>query len=119
MNNLVIIKGLEIDAVVGVRDEERKNSQRLQVDAILTPLNAFSEMADDISLTVNYEAAARRIISLAGSRPRNLIETLAMEIAQMLIREFSARRAEVEVRKFILPQTEYVAVRYICDRKAQ
>ena len=34
----------------------------------------------------------------------------------MLVREFRASRAEVEVRKFILPKTEYVAVRCVRDR---
>jgi 7,8-dihydroneopterin aldolase/epimerase/oxygenase len=119
VNDLIIIKGLEISAFVGVPDGERKNSQRLQVDAVVTPLSAFSEMADAIDRTVNYQAAVRRIVSLAGSRPRCLIETLAMEVAEMLVSEFPVRRAEVEVRKFVLPETEYVAVRCICDRKAE
>jgi dihydroneopterin aldolase len=115
--DVIIIKGLEIDAFVGVPDEERKASQRLKVDAIVTPLDTFAEIADQIDRTVDYQAAVRRIISLVGSRPRHLIETLASEIAEMLVREFPARRAEVEVRKFILPETEYVAVRSVCDRK--
>jgi hypothetical protein len=34
--DVIIIKGLEVNACVGVSDEERRNSQRLQIDAILT-----------------------------------------------------------------------------------
>jgi dihydroneopterin aldolase len=115
--NLIIIKGLEIDAFVGVPDDERKDLQRLLVNATLTPLNSFAEIGDEIDRTVDYHAAVRRITSLASSRPRRLIETLASEIAEMLVEEFPARRAEVEVRKFILPETEYVAVRCVCERK--
>jgi dihydroneopterin aldolase len=115
--DVIVIKGLEIEALVGVPDDERKNAQRLEVDAILTPLNKFAEMADRIDRTVDYHAVVQRIANLAGSRPRCLIETLAQEIAEMLVREFPAKRAEVEVRKFILPETEYVAVRCVCDRK--
>lgn len=114
---MIIIKGLELDAFVGVLDDERKDSQRLEVDAVLTPLNTFTEIADEIGRTVDYQAAIQRIARLAGSSPRRLIETLASEIAEMLVREFPARRAEVEVRKFILPETEYVAVRCSCDRQ--
>jgi dihydroneopterin aldolase len=117
--NVIIIKGLQVDAYVGVSDEERMNSQRLRIDAILTPLAEFSALADDISRTVDYHAAARRIVSVAASRPRRLIETLASEIAEALVGEFRARRAEVEVRKFTLPGTEYVAVHCICDRQAE
>jgi dihydroneopterin aldolase len=117
--NVIIIKGLEVNAWIGVSEEERKNSQRLQIDAILTPMTEFAALADDISRTVDYHAAARRIVSVAASRPRRLIETLASEIAGMLVGEFQARRAEVEVRKFVLPDTEYVAVHCICDRKPE
>jgi dihydroneopterin aldolase len=117
--NLIIIKGLQVEACVGVSDEERRNSQRLRIDATLTPLTEFSALADDIRRTVDYHAAARRIFSVATSRPRRLIETLASEIAEALVSEFRARRAEVEVRKFVLPDTEYVAVRCIRDRQAE
>ncbi|HEU4679466.1 MAG TPA: dihydroneopterin aldolase [Terrimicrobiaceae bacterium] len=115
--DLIIIKGLEIEAFVGVPDEERQNPQRLEVDAVLTPSNSFGEIADDINRTVDYHAVIRRIARLAETPPRRLIETLAQEIAAMLIAEFPAQRAEVEVRKFILPETEYVAVRCARDRQ--
>ncbi len=113
----IIIKGLEIESFVGVPDDERKHSQRLEVDAILTPLNTFAEIADTIDRTVDYHAAIQRIAMVAGSHPRRLIETLAKEIAEMLVAEFPALRAEVEVRKFILPETKYVAVRCVRERK--
>jgi 7,8-dihydroneopterin aldolase/epimerase/oxygenase len=114
--DLIIIKGLRIAACVGVPDEERQNSQNLEVDAVLSQLNSFADIDDQIVRTVDYHAAARRIAAVASSRPRHLIETMAREIAEMLIREFPARRAEVEVRKFVLPETAYVAVRCVCDR---
>jgi dihydroneopterin aldolase len=117
--NVIIIKGLQVDACVGVSDEERRNPQRLRIDAILTPLTEFSALADDISRTVDYHAAARRILGVAALRPRRLIETLASDIAEVLVSEFRARRVEVEVRKFILPGTEYVAVHCACDRHAE
>jgi dihydroneopterin aldolase len=113
----IIIKGLEVETRVGVSDEERNQSQRLQVDAILMPVRGFSALADDIDLTVDYQAAIRQIVRVATERPRKLIETLASEIAEMLVQEFRVQRAEVEIRKFILPDTEYVAVRCVRDRQ--
>jgi 7,8-dihydroneopterin aldolase/epimerase/oxygenase len=113
----IIIKGLEVDAFIGVSDAERTSSQRLRIDAILTPLAPFSALNDDLGRTVDYHAATQRIVSVVASRPRRLIETLAHDIAVMLVGEFAARRAEVEVRKFVLPGTEYVAVR--CTRDLQ
>jgi dihydroneopterin aldolase len=115
--NVIIIKGLRIDAAVGVTDAERDNLQRLEVDAVITPLESFAAVADKIDRTVDYQAAAQRIAELARSRPRRLIETLARELAEMLVSEFQARRAEVEVRKFVVPNTDYVAVRCLRDRE--
>jgi len=113
--NEIIVKGLEIICHVGVPDEERRVAQRLLVDVRIVPQTAFSELADEIELTVDYDAAARRVAELAATRPRRLIETLAVDLAAMLVAEFRAERAEVEVRKFILPNAEYVAVR--CARQ--
>ena len=115
--NVIIIKGLRIDVAVGVTDAERDNPQRLEVDAVITPLEGFAAVADEIDRTVDYQAAAQRIAELARSRPRRLIETLASELAEMLVSEFQARRAEVEVRKFVVPNTDYVAVRCLRDRE--
>jgi dihydroneopterin aldolase len=117
--NAIIIKGLDVEAFVGVSNGERTNSQRLKIDAILTPLTPFSALDDDISRTVDYHAVSERIISIAASRPRRLIETLANDIAEMLVGEFRARRADVEVRKFVLPGTEYVAVHTSRERQPE
>lgn len=115
--NEIVIKGLEVMARVGVPDAERKTPQRLLVDVVIESLTPFSVLDDDIARTVDYDTASRRIMALAAERPRRLIETLANEIAGMIVSEFPAARATVEVRKFILPNTECVAVRCSCERK--
>lgn len=114
--NEILIRGLAVEAVIGVPEAERAAPQRLLINATITPQVHFSELGDDIAQTVDYDAAARRIVALAGERERRLIETLGAEIAEMLVREFPASQATVEVRKFILPQTEYVAVRCSASR---
>jgi dihydroneopterin aldolase len=45
-----------------------------------------------------------------------LIETLAEEIAGLLLERFPLRAVEVELRKFILTDTAYVAVRIRRER---
>ena len=44
-------------------------------------------------------------------RSWKLSETLASEIADLVIREFRAQAVAVEVRKFVITQARYVAVR--------
>jgi len=110
--NQIIIKGLSVDAHIGVPDEERAHPQRLLLDVTIEPSINFADLDDQISRTVDYDAASQRITALAAERPRALIETLAHEIADIILKEFPAKSAEVEIRKFILPNTHYVAVRY-------
>ena len=47
---------------------------------------------------------------MVGELPRKLIETLADEVATDLLKEFSLRWIEVTVRKFILPNAEWISV---------
>lgn len=107
---IIGIKGLEVDAHVGVPDSERALSQRLLLDLRFASLEQPEDLGDEISRTVDYHALSLRVSGLAGERPRKLIETLADEIAGTLLSEFRLRWIEVTVRKFILPQTEWVSV---------
>ncbi len=109
--NEIVIQGLSVECHVGVPDEERRHPQTLSITATLTPRVAFADLQDNIVQTADYDLAARRISAVAQARPRRLIETLAVELADMLLAEFALTAAEVEIRKFILPNTEYVAVR--------
>lgn len=114
--NEIVIRGLRFMAHVGVPDAEIAHAQELVADITFVPLTAFPELGDDIVATVDYDAAARRAAEIAAERPRRLIETLAVDLAQTLLAEFPAGAVTVEIRKFILPQTDHVAVRYRCTR---
>lgn len=114
--NEIWIKGLRVSSRVGVTEEERQSEQELHVDLAIQPASPFAYMNDEISRTIDYDAAARRVQALASEGSRHLIETLAADIARLLIDEFHAVAVTVEVRKFILPDTDYVAVRCRIER---
>jgi len=106
------IHRLQVDAVIGVPEEERAAPQTLFLSLSIVPVASFGEMADRIEQTVDYDAVARRVRAVAGEKPRHLIETLADEVARMVLTEFpSAAEVGVEVEKHILPDTEAVTVR--------
>ena len=109
--NEIRIDSLRVRTRIGVPDEERADEQELEIDLRIEPMRDFAGMQDDISHTIDYALVCDRIAELAAARPRNLIETLAEDIASMVQKDFHARSVEVEVRKFILPQTRHVAVR--------
>lgn len=114
--NEIWIKGLVVRSVMGVVAEERQQEQELRVDLCIQPASPFAYMNDDIMRTVDYAAVARRVQGLAGEGPRHLIETLAADIARLLVDEFHAVAVTVEVRKYVLPDAEYVAARCRLER---
>lgn len=110
------IRGLRVSTHIGVPDEERTAAQELLVDVRMRPARNFSRMPDDIAATVDYLAVSQNIIALAAKHPRQLIERMADDIATAVLRDFAARRVEVTVRKFILPNTEHVAAHCARER---
>jgi dihydroneopterin aldolase len=111
--NEILIAGLRVKTRIGVPDEERLDEQELEFDLRIQPARAFVEMQDRLEDTIDYAKVCERVAEIASAKPRKLIETLADEIAEMILNEFHARRVEVELRKFILPQTRHVAVRCV------
>lgn len=110
MRDTILIEQLELSAQIGVPDEERISPQRLTVSLRIEVARDFRELNDDLSQTVDYYAVCGAIKALAAERPRRLIETLAEEIAAGVLRDFAVAAVEVELRKFILPDTAFVAV---------
>jgi len=113
----VIIRGLEVSTRIGVPDGERAVEQKLLVDLEMTPALAFAAMDDGIDATIDYHAVALEVTRLAARGERRLVETLADEIASLVLEQHGASAVDVTLRKFILPQTEWVGVRLRRDRE--
>lgn len=110
-DDLIRISGLKTAAWVGVPEEERAHPQALELELELEPKRPLAGLGDDLGRTVNYYEAACLAREVALARPRQLIETLAEDVADALLARFPLRRVTVEVRKFILPHCGHVAVR--------
>ena len=111
------IRRLKVSCHIGVPEEERALPQQLRVSVKLTVSSPFHAMADEISRTLDYAALAGAIQDLASARPRRLIETLASDVASHVMRFPVVTAVEVTVEKFILPDTECVAVHLRRERK--
>jgi len=110
------IEQLELHGRVGVPDSERAEPQRLIFSVTLWP--KIAELHDDIANTVNYSAVAERVKDFVGHHNYKLIETLAEETAAHLLAQFNLRKVAVEVRKFVLPDANYVSVTAVREREA-
>lgn len=110
------VEQLEIFAHVGVPDHERHAPQRIAVTATAWPIAGLRELGDDISRTINYSAIARTVREVVEERRDKLIETLAEKIAEHLLASFPIRRIRVELRKFVLPDAQFVSVTLMRER---
>lgn len=115
-SNEIEIRRLKVKTFVGVPDQERAKAQEIHISLRIGIRTVFSAMADDIARTLDYAAVAAEVRSLAGQRPRRLIETLASEIADQTMSHAEVTRVEVLVEKFIVPDTDCVAVRLLRTR---
>src|SRR5439155_170781 len=109
----IVIQELELMVRVGVPDEERAQPQRLTVSLVLQPRNSFDLLNDELRGTVDYAAVCAELRQFASRRELKLIETLAHEMAQHLLQQFNLAKVELELRKFVLPETRYVAARIV------
>ena len=105
------IENLWVLARVGVPEEERAEAQRLALDVILFPARPLTGLGDDVSRTIDYFEVSERLKAVAGEGERRLIESLAEDLLEVILREFPVSAATVEVKKFILEEADAVAVR--------
>lgn len=117
MKDQIHIEELVLKTRIGVPDEERAQPQRLTANITLVPADGFGALHDEIERTVDYSEVATLIDKVAGERPRRLIETLAEDMAASLLRNFPLEQVAIELRKHILPNTAFVAVRIVRDRE--
>ena len=107
----IIIADLEVMYRVGVPAQERRNPQRLLVSVELGADFRRAAARDNLGETVDYDSVSRRLLRFGDDREWQLIETLSVEIAETLLSEYSAQTITVEIKKFVIPQAHYVAVR--------
>ena len=107
----IIIADLEVFYRVGVPEEERRQPQRLLISVEMTHDFKSAAARDDLVESIDYAALSERIIRFGDDCHWVLIETLATDLAGMILEEFSPRQVTVEVKKFSVPKARQVAVR--------
>ena len=107
----ITVEDLEVQYRVGVPDSERASPQRLLICLKIQHSFERAQASDDLSQTIDYSTITTQLEHFGKNREWKLIERLANDIATWIIAEFGASQVEVEIKKFIIPNTKHIAVR--------
>lgn len=97
--DIVFIKGLELNALIGVYDFERTTKQRVVVDLELHTCLLKAAQSDDVNDTLDYGKVAERLADIAGSTNFQLLESLANEMIEMIAEEFLPKALKITIHK--------------------
>lgn len=87
--DIVYIRDLRIDTIIGIYDWEREVRQTVSIDLEMASDIRKAAETDDIQFALNYKAVSKRLIAYVENRNALLVETLAEEIAQVIRAEFN------------------------------
>jgi dihydroneopterin aldolase len=89
MSDIVFIRALRIDTVIGVYDWEREVQQSLLLDLDMQADTRRAAASDTVGDALDYSAVADRLRDYAASHSVQLVETLAERFADLLREEFA------------------------------
>jgi dihydroneopterin aldolase len=95
----VFIEGLEIEALIGIYDWERRVRQPLVFDLEMAFDNRVPAASDDIAHTLDYKAVSNRIRAYVAESGFGLVETLAERVAEIVLAEFPVRHLRLKLSK--------------------
>jgi dihydroneopterin aldolase len=97
--DIIYLKDLRIDTIIGIYDWERRTRQTIILDIEMGADIAKAAKTDDIEDTLNYKAVAKRIISFVENSEYQLVETLAQRIAEIILDEFNVSWLRLTLNK--------------------
>jgi dihydroneopterin aldolase len=86
--NIVYVRGLRAQAVIGVYEWERHIRQTLVLDIEMGSNTARAAASDQIADALDYAELSKQVIALVEGSEYQLIETLAEVVAQTIMRDF-------------------------------
>jgi 7,8-dihydroneopterin aldolase/epimerase/oxygenase len=111
----VFVRGLKVEAEIGVYAHEHGRRQPLVIDV---ELDAVAASDDRLAETVNYEMIAEAAKALAAHGHWQLVETFATRLAEAMFADARVSRARVRIEKplALAPVAEAAGVEVVVVR---
>jgi len=97
--DIVFIRDLAVDCIIGVWDWEREQEQRIYIDLDLAMDISTAAASDQLEDALNYKAVAQQVSAYAMASKCHLVERLAEDIATLLFEEFAISWCRVRINK--------------------
>ena len=99
MEDIIYIKDLRIETIIGIFDWERKVKQEVSIDMEF-PFDCKKAAAtDSIEDTIDYKAITKGVIKFVEDSSFQLQETLAESIATLVKDEYGVKSIKLRVSK--------------------
>ena len=86
--DLVYIRDLKIETIIGIYDWEREQKQLVTIDLEMATDIGPAASSEDIEQALDYKKVAKRLIAFIEPAEFLLIEAMAEQIARLVIDEF-------------------------------
>lgn len=97
--DIVYIRELRIDTVIGIFDWERRIRQAVCIDLEMATDIRKAAASDNIADALDYKAVAKRLIVFVEGSEFLLVETLAEKIAALVREEFGVTWLRLQLSK--------------------
>jgi dihydroneopterin aldolase len=97
--DIVYIRDLRIETVIGIYDWEREVRQTVSLDLEMATDIRKAAQSDSIEDTLNYKAVAKRLIQFIGDSQFQLVETMSERCAALVLEEFDVRWLRLRLSK--------------------
>jgi dihydroneopterin aldolase len=97
--DIMYLRDLRIETVIGVFEWERRIKQVLSLDLEMAADVRRAAASDNLADTLDYKAVAKRLIAFVGESQFHLVETVAERVAELVLREFPVTWLRLKVSK--------------------
>jgi len=97
--DIVYIRDLRIDAVIGIYAWERQVRQPIVLNIEMATDVRIAATSDNIDDALNYKAVAKRIIAFVTESEFLLVETLIERLAELIRHEFAVSWVKIHLNK--------------------
>lgn len=95
----IFLSALTVECIVGIWDWERRVKQTVIIDLEMATDIRRAAASDRIEDTIDYKKVAKRLLAFVGESQFNLVETLAEQIARVVVTEFGVSWVKVRLNK--------------------